>query len=82
MADEHYVRHGVLPPWGGALPGGASTHIDRDLSLPEWDFVRVNASCVCDECGKTYGKHPWASDRDSSGEPWLRVLCDGTKVKC
>ncbi len=45
-------------------------------------FVRACGDCVCACCGVDYYRHPcdWQvlSYQD---EPFLRVLCDGTRVK-
>ena len=47
-------------------------------------FVRASGDCLCSDCGKKYYDHP--SDKapeslDWEGHPFLRILCDGTRVK-
>jgi hypothetical protein len=45
-------------------------------------FIRASGDVVCEECGDTYYHHPrdmrQLSDLDL---PFLRVLCDGRRVK-
>lgn len=47
-------------------------------------FIRAHGDTLC-TCGKPYRKHPDAPDLGWSGDgtfrPFLKVLCDGTKVK-
>jgi len=45
------------------------------------DFHRASGACVC-ECGFAYRDHPYSEDDVSfDGQLFLKVLCDGTKVK-
>ena len=39
-------------------------------------FIRASGNVPCPVCGRTYLRHPEDPD-----EPWLNVLCDGTRVK-
>lgn len=45
-------------------------------------FTRASGDCVCVLCGKEYRKHPHdMDDLGYDGEPFLRLLCDGRRVK-
>jgi hypothetical protein len=47
----------------------------------EW-CLRAHGECRCDACGLTYYRHPPdVYELSNDGEPFLRVLCDGTRVK-
>lgn len=46
------------------------------------DFYRASGECICPDCNKEYWRHP--SDRenvDFNGHPFLRILCNGDRVK-
>jgi len=46
------------------------------------DFVRASGDVVCNACGKKYYDHPMDRTVLSwNGEPFLNVLCDGSRVK-
>ena len=52
------------------------------------DFIRASGDCVCEACNRRYQQHPPSDDprfmtTDALGHvySWVRVLCDGTKVK-
>lgn len=54
--------------------------IDDAIEFPP--IHRVSGDATCDECGSPYREHP--SDRkntDNEGHPFLRVACDGRRVK-
>ncbi len=57
--------------------------INLDLSSEEIDERAYRASHykVCDECGKTYIKHPFLNRLDHNDEPYLNVICNGDIVK-
>ena len=46
-------------------------------------FIRASGDCVCTHCGREYQKHPHDPYELSSidSHPFLRVLCDGRRVK-
>lgn len=62
---------------------GAFTASDFLPRVAPGDVLRASGECVCPHCGRRYYRHP----RDpyevdaSTGRAWLRVLCDGTRVK-
>jgi len=44
--------------------------------------VRASGDVLCEECGDTYYHHPSDMKQlDSEGRPFLRVACDGTRLK-
>jgi len=46
------------------------------------EFVRADGDCVCAHCGRAYVDHPFDPYEIAwYGDPWLHVLCDGTRVK-
>lgn len=53
----------------------------------ELDFIYASGNCICEICGKTYLKHPFdysilgMEDHAGIKQPFLNILCDGTKVK-
>jgi len=48
----------------------------------EPDFTRASGECICPHCQKPYYKHPFDWDvLGYDGLPFLRMLCDGTRVK-
>jgi hypothetical protein len=45
-------------------------------------FIRVSGECVCEVCGDKYWRHPHDMKQlDSNGEPFLKVRCDGRRLK-
>jgi hypothetical protein len=59
-----------------------SEHPKSEDDIPEVDFIRASGDVICEVCGKPYRKHPF--DMEIIGwqdEPFLNVLCDGTRVK-
>jgi len=45
-------------------------------------FIRASAESICVACGKQYRAHSLdRSELSYNGEPFLRVLCNGTRVK-
>jgi hypothetical protein len=45
-------------------------------------FFRCSGDCVCDVCGDEYRHHPHdMKELDHNGEPFLRVRCDGRRLK-
>jgi len=55
--------------------------VDRE-SLREPGFFRASADCVCPDCGKLYREHPHDKENLSYDDrPWLRILCNGERVK-
>ena len=48
----------------------------------EVEFVRASGNCTCPNCGKIYYKHPMDLENlDFNGGPFLRILCNGERVK-
>ena len=46
------------------------------------ELIRASGDVICEECGDTYRHHPHDMKQlDSNGEPWLRVRCDGQRLK-
>ena len=46
------------------------------------DIVRASGGVICEECGDTYRHHPSDMKQlDSEGRPFLRVACDGRRLK-
>lgn len=48
------------------------------------EFRRAGGDVICDTCGKPYRKHPMDERPEAlsyQGEPFLRVLCNGERVK-
>jgi hypothetical protein len=46
------------------------------------DFTRASADFFCPICGKRFGEHPYDMEHLAyGGEPFLRILCDGSRVK-
>lgn len=51
---------------------------DADLDA----LIRVEGSVLCEVCGDTYRHHPHDMKQlDANGEPFLRVRCDGRRLK-
>lgn len=46
------------------------------------DWKSASGDCVCEKCGHIYYDHPsdWR-DVGKDGLPYLKVICDGTRVK-
>ena len=48
----------------------------------EVNFYRASGECICDKCGKEYWRHPRDKENlDFHGEPFLKILCNGDRVK-
>jgi hypothetical protein len=48
------------------------------------DFYRAAGACECLDCGKPYREHPMDKNPGAlsyDGRPFLRVLCNGERVK-
>lgn len=63
-----------------------AAEIDWPVFVPAPDvFVRASGDCVCQTCGNEYRRHPDDPELGWSGDgtlrPFLKRLCDGTKVK-
>jgi hypothetical protein len=43
--------------------------------------IRASGDCICEDCGRTYYKHPFSGHMSWNNEPYLHRLCDGTLVK-
>jgi len=59
----------------GRLLGGSSLCEDCAEDEPV-DFIRTSGDMICSTCGRPY----WRHDHDSKYE-WLRVRCDGQRLK-
>jgi hypothetical protein len=52
---------------------------EADKSEP---FIRAGGDVVCDVCGDVYRHHPHdMKELDNMGEPFLKVRCDGRRLK-
>lgn len=52
------------------------------LRLAGQDVVRVSGDCVCPECGRQYREHPHDTRQLAwDGQPFLRIACDGRRLK-
>ncbi len=62
-----------------------TAHVTNDfLARSEpGSVVRASCECVCNHCGRKYREHPYDPYELSGidGHPFLRVLCDGRRVK-
>ncbi len=64
----------------------ASCMSNAVLCYQPWYFIRASGDCVC-SCGREYRKHKHdptqlgPPDHNGVPQPFLRVLCDGTRVK-
>lgn len=46
------------------------------------EAVRAGGECTCPTCGNLYRQHPYDMKvLDWEGHPFIKVLCDGTRVK-
>lgn len=46
------------------------------------DYFRADKDVICPACGEIYQDHPLDGiHKDWTGAPWLRILCDGRRVK-
>lgn len=62
--------------------GGASHFFKQVQSNEPPESFRASGNCLCPVCGKEYHTHPYDYDQVSgSGEPYLFVLCNGSRVK-
>jgi hypothetical protein len=94
--DDAGVEHeivDVLEPWERRYvvrSNGVETVVSEvdlfDLgflapSAPE-PFIRASGDCLCASCGREYRRHPQDKiELSYDGHPFLRILCDGTRVK-
>jgi len=68
--EQYYWTKGKLVVTG-------KTHDELAIAMN-----RASGLCICDQCGKDYYAHPYASEaRDRDNEPYLHVLCNGDIVK-
>lgn len=69
-------------------PPGA-TLVSQEIEVPaaelqQADWIRASGEASCEACGKLYRQHPHETDPawlGYDGQPVLRVLCDGLRVK-
>jgi hypothetical protein len=94
--DDAGVEHeivDVLEPWEQRYvvrSNGVETAVAEfdmfDLgfqpsSRPE-PFIRAHGDTLCPSCRAGYRRHPYdPAELSFDGRPFLRVLCDGTRVK-
>ncbi len=46
------------------------------------EYTRADSRMTCEACGQTYGQHMMDDvNTGINGEPFLHVLCDGSRVK-
>ena len=51
-------------------------------SEDDFKFIRTSGEMICEICEKPYWKHKhYLGALDNEDRPFLRELCDGTKVK-
>ncbi len=68
--EKYYRKKGWLVETG-------RTHDDLASN-----FYRTAGTMICDECGKEYHSHPYATEaRSHDGSPYLHVLCNGDIIK-
>lgn len=61
---------------------GTASRFFKQVQAAAPSFIRAVGTVKCEQCGLEYRKHPEDTGvLDSNGEPWLNVLCDGTRVK-
>jgi len=81
-----YIHFGKPVAWLGMSPQDARAfagHVLEKANEADPDsFIRASGDCVCEVCGDQYRHHP--HDMKQLGyndEPFLRVLCNGRRVK-
>jgi hypothetical protein len=64
-------------------PSAEMKRIEASYGRDDIEVVRVDGGATCPTCGKTYREHPWDEQNLSGldGEPFLRVGCDGARLK-
>ena len=65
---ERVDRSGYMGPW-------------EPCQRPDEDMYRASHQMICPRCMKEYGKHPYTDDIGFDDRPFLRLLCNGDKVK-
>lgn len=49
---------------------------------PEIEVIRVDGAATCPWCSTLYREHPWDQENtDWQGQQFLRVGCDGRRLK-
>jgi len=81
-----YIDFGKPVAWIGMSPQDArdfGVHVQTIANEADPDpFLRASGDCVCDVCGDQYRHHPHDMKQLGYGdEPFLRVLCNGRRVK-
>lgn len=78
----------LLPPGTPSSPFiTLSTSYEVKYTPDPPEFIRASGMCVCGQCGKKYIDHPYdetvlgLEDHHGVRQPFLHVLCDGTRVK-
>ena len=94
--DDAGVEHeivDVLEPWEQRYvvrTDGVETAVaefdmfDLGFPLPSRPdrFIRADGGLICPSCGAEYRRHPYdPAELSFDDRPFLRVLCDGTRVK-
>jgi hypothetical protein len=81
------VNFGKPVAWLGLAPADARQFAvflmkranEADKSEP---FIRAGGDVVCEVCGDVYRRHAHdMKELDNMGEPFLRVRCDGRRLK-
>jgi len=75
IEEKRHDGHTTDEKWQRVLePGELLTYVS---------MRRANGDVLCDKCGKPYRLHPFDVNHVdvSTGDPWLHVLCDGSRVK-
>ena len=55
-----------------------------DVKPADVNFTRASGELICQSCGELYFRHQLDKSEnalDYNGHPFLRVLCDGRRVK-
>lgn len=82
--DDQHCRH-----WydGGrccscGAPGMTEEQMVDQGMIDDVEIARVDGGATCPNCGKTYREHPWDEENVGyDGNPFLRVGCDGKRLK-
>ena len=79
-------QNGIYGTWGRVAnvnfedEGGASRFFKQVHEPSEW--FHASGDCLCSVCGKEYREHPRDYGQvDWEGIPFLRVLCNGSRMK-
>jgi hypothetical protein len=92
-AAEQILSRVILDPIGvGSASRSLARIIIARIIVAEWiaahvppydgDDDRADGACVCTDCGLAYRDHPdEVATLSDQGYPFLKTLCDGSRVK-